>query len=282
MVTQDHRRPVADGADQARPLVGVHGDALEVMVGEFAVELRRIEVAHRQARLRARHRHARGGVRMHHAMRARDRVVDGRVDGEAGGVDRPARCTDPVPREVDLHQVGGADLAVEQTEGIDQEMLPRTRQTKRDVVVDELDPAEPREDAIAGGELHACLPFLRGESRCLRRRRARAHARRGAYSGCIAGSAPGRAHAFPPEVATRPPPKGGRAPWGGPAALMRFPPKSLRDLPPKGGRAPWGGPAALMPSTPRPRSYSSSDRCRRSRTPPRRRRALQPGQAACR
>ena len=40
VVAQDHRRLLADALQQSRPLAGMHGDTFEVVIGDFAVELR--------------------------------------------------------------------------------------------------------------------------------------------------------------------------------------------------------------------------------------------------
>src|SRR6185437_396426 len=89
VIAQDHRRLVADVAHEAGALVGVHGDAFEIVVGDFAEELRRIEIARRQPALGAGNGEACRGVRVHHAMRAGDAVMDRRMDGEARRVHRP-------------------------------------------------------------------------------------------------------------------------------------------------------------------------------------------------
>ena len=165
VVAQDHRRPVADVAHQPRALVGVHGDALEVVIRELAVQLRAVEVAHRQPGLRAGHRHAGRGVRVHHAVRAGNAVVDRRVHGEAGRVHRPVGMPDDVPPQVDAHQVRRGHLGVVQAEGVDQEVLVRTGDADRDVVVDQLGPAEHGEDPVAGGQVDPQPPLLGVDAR---------------------------------------------------------------------------------------------------------------------
>ena len=111
VIAQNHRRLVADGTIRPRPFVRVHRDALEVVIRELAVQLRRIEIAHRQAFVAAGHRHARSRVRVHHAVGVRHAVVNRRMDGEAGRVHRPDGDSPRMrPCEVDLHEVRRASL----------------------------------------------------------------------------------------------------------------------------------------------------------------------------
>ncbi len=64
------------------------------------------------------------------------------------------------PSAIDLHQAGSGDLPVEQTIEIDQQIF-RTRNAGGDVVIDEVGHAEGIDQAVAGGELDARLPFRR-------------------------------------------------------------------------------------------------------------------------
>ena len=108
---------------QPRRLVGVDGDAFEVVVRHHAVQLRGIEVGLLQAAFRARHGDARGGVGVHHAMRAGQAVVERRVYGEARGIHQPGVVPSSLSPCIDLHQVAGGHFPVMQPEGIDQELL---------------------------------------------------------------------------------------------------------------------------------------------------------------
>ena len=64
-----------------------------------------------------------------------------------------------LPFEVDLDQVRRAHLRVVQAERVDQVVPVLVRHAQRDVVVDQLGPAEVVEDAVRGGELHAGVPL---------------------------------------------------------------------------------------------------------------------------
>src|SRR6185437_8707537 len=59
---------------------------------------------------------------------------------------------------------GGADLGIVQAEGVDEVVIGLAGNTQRDVVVDQLGPAEVIEDAIGGGELDPGRPFLGADS----------------------------------------------------------------------------------------------------------------------
>ncbi len=98
-------------------------------------------------------------MHVHHAVRVGQGGVDRAVEGETGRVDGPVVVADDVPVHIDLDQVGRGDLGVVQAEGVDEEVVVRPRHAQRDVVVDQLGPAQVGKDAVTGGELHASLPF---------------------------------------------------------------------------------------------------------------------------
>jgi hypothetical protein len=62
--------------------------------------------------------------------------------------------------DVDLDQARGGDLFVEHAVEIDQQMVFAARDTRGDVVVDEVGHAVLVDQAIAGGEIDARLPLL--------------------------------------------------------------------------------------------------------------------------
>ncbi len=160
VVAQDQDRLAAHGREHARAFLGVDGDALEVVVGDFPIKLGGIEIRHRQPALGAGHRQPGGGVRVHHAMRPVDLAVHGGMRRQARRIDRPLAVGEDVAVEIDLDEVGGGDLGVVQAERVDQQVLLRARHAQGDVIVDHLGPAEVGEDAVAGGELDARPPLL--------------------------------------------------------------------------------------------------------------------------
>ncbi len=157
MVAQDHCGLVADVAQQALLLARLDRDAFEIVVRDAPVQHGAVEVVVRKAVFQAGDRAAGGRMRMHDAVRALDRGVDCRMQHEAGAVHRPFGLAHRVAVDVDQYEVRGRDLAVVQAERIDEEMLLRPRHAQRDVVEDQLDPAQHVEDAVRGGELDARL-----------------------------------------------------------------------------------------------------------------------------
>jgi hypothetical protein len=63
--------------------------------------------------------------------------------------------------DVDLYQAGSDDFLVEQAVEIEQDNIFLTRHTRGDMIVDEICHPIDIDEAIAGGEIKTCLPFLR-------------------------------------------------------------------------------------------------------------------------
>ena len=82
------------------------------------------------------------------------------VDDEAGRVDREGRVDQLVALLVDLHQRRGGDLVEHQAVGIDQEVVLGAGHARADVREDQVAPAVERDQPVAGGQVHAQLPFL--------------------------------------------------------------------------------------------------------------------------
>ena len=104
-------------------------------------------------------------MNVHHAVRVGLRGMNGAMEREAGRVDRPVAGADEPAFEVDLDQVRRGDFAVVQAEGVDEKVRLGPGHAQRNVVVDELAPAQVRKDAVSGGELHARVPFVFTEPR---------------------------------------------------------------------------------------------------------------------
>ena len=100
---------------------------------------------------------------MHHAMGVGQGAVDGAMEGEAGRVDRPAAAADDVAVAIHLDQVGRAHLGVVQAEGVQQKVPRLAGHPQRQVVVDQLFPAQVRKDAVGRRQLHPRRPFGRGD-----------------------------------------------------------------------------------------------------------------------
>ena len=69
------------------------------------------------------------------------------------------RIGQDVPVEIDLHQARSGNLLVHVTVGIDEQVIVRSGNARRDVVVDQVAHPEMRDQAIARREIHAGIPF---------------------------------------------------------------------------------------------------------------------------
>ena len=156
---QQHGLALCAGQD-ARAFFSVHGDAFKVVIGDLSVQLRSVKVAVGQAVFQAAHGHGGRGVNVHDAMRVGQCLVNGAVEGETRGVDGPVRAANDLARTVHLHQIGSTHFRVMQTKRVDEKVCVFTRHTQRDVVVDQLGPAQVVEYTIRSGELHTGFPFI--------------------------------------------------------------------------------------------------------------------------
>ena len=64
-----------------------------------------------------------------------------------------------VPVEIDLDEGRSSDLLVHVTVGIDEQVIVRSGNARRDMVVDQIAHAEMRYEAIARREIDAGIPF---------------------------------------------------------------------------------------------------------------------------
>ena len=62
--------------------------------------------------------------------------------------------------EINLYQARGGDFVIGHAVRVDEEMAFLARHARRDVVVDEVVHAEMMDQAVAGGEVHARVPFF--------------------------------------------------------------------------------------------------------------------------
>jgi hypothetical protein len=162
VVAQYHDVLVAEIGQEAGALVGMSPGALIVVIGNVADHLQRILVDRQQSRLLHRHRAAGDRVGMDDAGDFRARPVDRAGDREAAAVDRVLRGFDRIASAVDLDQGRGGDLLIQHAVGVDQEVILRPGHAGGDPRVDQIRPAEPVDEAVAGGEIDPGLPFRRG------------------------------------------------------------------------------------------------------------------------
>ena len=163
VVAHDHRILVSEVGHEPLPLVDVHSHSLELVVSDALVKLVAVLLKRQQAFRQRRHGHSVGRVGVHHAGHVVPGRVDGGVDDVAGDVDPVITLVEDVPVHVDLDEVRCRDLLVPETVLIDEELVLRARDTRRDVVVDERRHAEVVGEAIRRGQVHASLPLGLGE-----------------------------------------------------------------------------------------------------------------------
>src|SRR5471030_382374 len=131
------------------------------MVRNHVVQLGGVEVRVRQTVLHARNGEPGGCMSMHDAMCVFHMLVNCAMNDETCGIDRVIRRTQDFTVQVDLDQVGSRDFVVSQSERVDQEVLVRTGHTQRNVIENQLGPAEHMKHAIRCGEIEPGLPFVR-------------------------------------------------------------------------------------------------------------------------
>ena len=149
--------------DDALTLVEVDRRPFVVMIADVPDETDRGLRQRQEPARHRRHRHAGAGVGVQHALHFGPRLVDRAVDHVAGFVDAVVGVglPDDVALYVDLDQARGGDLLVDHAVEVDEEMILRARDARRDVIVDQVGHAVLVDQAIAGGEIDACLPFFR-------------------------------------------------------------------------------------------------------------------------
>ena len=110
MVAQHQDAVVADVPHQPLAFLGAHRDAFEIVIADQPGEEAGVEVGRRQPFLAAAHRHRVGRVRVDDRVRPRQVLVEHRMLGEAGQVDRIRAAAQLVALAVDLDQVAGRDF----------------------------------------------------------------------------------------------------------------------------------------------------------------------------
>ena len=132
------------------------------MIGHVVVQHRAVEVVVTQTLFLARHRATLGRVDMHDAVGIVARRMNRAVNDEAGTVHAPFAVAPGISVKVDAHQVVRAHFGVVQAESVDQVfrlLACRRGDTYRDVVEDQLGPAQPVKKPITSGEVDSQLFF---------------------------------------------------------------------------------------------------------------------------
>ena len=100
-----------------------------------------------------------GRVQMHHRPRIIARHVDRGVDREAGRIHRMRSRHHRLPLNVDLNKRRSRDLLKHHVIRIDEKMMLRPRNTRRQMREDDVVPAIKRDKPVSGGKINADHPF---------------------------------------------------------------------------------------------------------------------------
>lgn len=169
MVTQNYRELITDVPGQAWPFIGIHGNALEVVIRDLVMQLCHVRIADRQAVTRVRHSYAGDCVGVYYTAYTQDASMNGGIHDKTRRVDwlaRLTRCAPHVALWVDLHQIRHTNPSVGQTKRIDRKgrvaiiihVIFRL-QVRRGVVVDKPGLTQLCKDTIARRRLHTRVPF---------------------------------------------------------------------------------------------------------------------------
>ena len=101
MITQDQQTFVAEIRNEARPFVGAHGNAFEVVIRDHSVQLCRIEIVVDETRLRACDGKPCRCMRVHHAMRIGQRAMNRGMHDEARRIHGMRRSAEHIPVDID-------------------------------------------------------------------------------------------------------------------------------------------------------------------------------------
>jgi hypothetical protein len=160
MVLEDQAFVLAEVTHDALALVEVVRDAFEVVIADPLVVAHGALVERQQAAVERRDRLARDRMGVQHGMQIPARHMDCAVNDEAGAVHLIRRLVEDVAVEIDLDQVRGGDLLIEEAVGVDQELILFARHAQRDVIVDQVRPAVMHHEAIGSRQIDAGLPLL--------------------------------------------------------------------------------------------------------------------------
>ena len=149
----------AEIGNQALAFVEVEGDTFIIVVGDVFAHDHGGLADRQQAFLLRGDGHALVCVEVHHDGRIFAGGVDGRVDGEAGGIDHRVGFLDDVAVQIDFDEGGGGNLLEEVTIWVDQEMMLRARDPVGDMGEDHVVPAVEGRQTVQGGEIDPRFPF---------------------------------------------------------------------------------------------------------------------------
>jgi hypothetical protein len=96
---------------------------------------------------------------MHDAAGIMPHFMNGRMDREAGGIDRIRGRRQGLAVKPDLDETRGGDLVESHPIGIDEKLAVRSRQARGNMGEDQVIPLVQRSQTITGGEIDAHGPF---------------------------------------------------------------------------------------------------------------------------
>ena len=160
MIAQDHRILGAQVGDQPLPLAEIDRHALIIMERDICADEHRRLSERQKPLLVSGHSLAGRRVQMHHCVRVLSGHVNGRMDRESSGVRDERGRIDRIAFHVDLHQRRCGHFLEHQLVRIEQEVMIRSWDTRREVREDQVVPTVIGNHAIGGSEILANRPFL--------------------------------------------------------------------------------------------------------------------------
>ncbi len=159
VVAQNHHVFLPEMRNQPRALIEIERDAFVVVVYGIVVQKERSLADRQQPLLLRRYGNAGVRVQVQHALHILAHRVHGAMNSEAGRVNFIRRGADDVSVEIDLYQRRRGDFAEHHPVRIDQEMLLRPRNGRRDVGIYKIVPTVARDQTIASGEANSRFPL---------------------------------------------------------------------------------------------------------------------------
>ena len=160
MVLEYENHVVSQVKRQPIPLFETQGEPFGLVVANLPVEHHRVLAQREQATLEHRDRHACSGVQMQHAVRVRASCVNRTVNDESGFVDVVLARIRLLALGIDLDQAGCSDLVERPTKRVD-EVMVRSRDTQRNMRVNQIGPSVVRGQAVASCQINSGSPLLR-------------------------------------------------------------------------------------------------------------------------
>ena len=160
VVPEDHRGLVAHVFDEPLALLKVSRDSFIFVIGDIVPRDHRSLRMGQQTFGHCTYRLPGGRMEMHHRMGVLARHMYRRMDGEARRVHRVGRRHDRIAFDVDLDERRGRDLFEHHIIGVDEEVMLRPRNTRRQVGENQVVPSVECDKTIRRGQIDTGRPFL--------------------------------------------------------------------------------------------------------------------------